>query len=156
MTSMAGKLTLVFAAAGGLSVAALSPVSVEAGVIGRPMLAAASGTSDIVRVVCDRRLSNLWSCNDDPVIRDRRDVRVQDRRVPSPNRYASQCERTLSNLWSCNDDPAIRDRRDERVQDRRVQSPNRYAAHPCDHSYETARDGSRCGNRAADRKPGGR
>ena len=117
MTSMVGKLALVFAAAGGLSVAALSPVSVEAGVIGRPMLAAASGTSDIVRVVCDRRLSNLWSCNDDPVIRDRRDVRIQDRRV---------------------------------------QSPNRYAAHPCDHSYETARDGSRCGNRAADRKPGGR
>jgi hypothetical protein len=117
MTSMAGKLTLVIAAAGSLSIVALSPASVEAGVIGRPMLAAASETSDIVRVVCDRRLSNLWSCNDDPVIWDRRDMRVQERRV---------------------------------------QSPTRYAAHPCDHSYETARDGSRCGNRAADRRPGGR
>ncbi len=117
MTSMAGKLTLVIAAAGSLSIAALSPASVEAGVIGRPMLAAASETSDIVRVVCDRRLSNLWSCNDDPVIWDRRDMRVQERRVPSSKRYA---------------------------------------AHPCDHSYETARDGSRCGNRAADRRPGGR
>ena len=117
MTSRVGKLTLVIAAAGGLSVAALAPASVEAGVIGRPMLAAPAGASDIVRVVCDRRLSNLWSCNDDPVIRDRRG---------------------------------------ERVQDRRVQSPNRYAAHPCDHSYEFARDGSRCGNRAADKRPGGR
>jgi hypothetical protein len=125
MTSMAGKLTLVIAAAGGLSVATLSPASVEAGVIGRPMLIALAGASDIVRVVCDRRLSNLWSCNDDVAVVDRRDVRVPDRR-------------------------------DERVQDRRVQSPNRYAAHPCDHSYEIARDGSHCGNRAADRKPGGR
>jgi hypothetical protein len=152
MTSRTAKLTLVIAAAAGLSIAALSPASVEAGVIGRPMLAAPAGASDIVRVVCDRRLSNLWSCNDDPIIQDRRDVRVQDRRVPSSDRYASQCERSLSNLWSCNDDPTIRDRRDERVQDRRVQS----TAHPCDHSYETARNGSRCGNRAADRKPGGR
>jgi hypothetical protein len=149
MTSRVGKLALVIAAAGGLSVAALSPASVEAGVIhGRPMLAAPTMDSNIVQVVCDRRLSNLWSCNDDPVVRDRR--------VQSPNRYASQCERTLSNLWSCNDDPVIRNRRGERVQDRRVQSPNRYAAHPCDHSYEFARDGSRCGNRAADKRPGGR
>jgi hypothetical protein len=117
MTSMVGKLTLVLAAAGGLSVAALSPASVEAGVIHGRIFAAPTGASNIVRVVCDRRLSNLWSCNDDPVVRDRSNVRVQDRRV---------------------------------------QSPNRYASHPCDHSYETARDGSRCGNRAADKRPGGR
>jgi hypothetical protein len=44
-----------------------------------------------------------------------------------------------------------------RIPDRRdARSRDRYAYHPCDHSYETARDGSRCGNRAADRKPGGR
>ena len=151
MTSRVGKLALVIAAAGGLSVAALSPASVEAGVIhGRPMLAAPTVDSNIVQVVCDRRLSNLWSCNDDVAVLNRRDVQTR-------GRYASQpCERTLSNLWSCNDDPVIRDRRGERVRDRRVQSPNRYAAHPCDHSYEFARDGSRCGNRAADKRPGGR
>jgi hypothetical protein len=126
MTSRVGKLALIIAAAGGLSVAALSPASVEAGVVhGRPTLAALTGDSDIVRVVCDRRLSNLWSCNDDVAVLDRRDVRVYNRR-------------------------------DERAQDRRVQSPNRYAYHPCDHSYEFARDGSRCGNRAADKRPGGR
>jgi hypothetical protein len=118
MTSMVGKLALVIAAAGGLSVATLSPATVEAGVIhGHLALAALTGDSNIVRVVCDRRLSNLWSCNDDVGIRDRRNVRVQDRRV---------------------------------------QSTSRYASHPCDHSYETARDGSRCGNRAADKRTGGR
>lgn len=127
MTSRVGKLTLVIAAAGGLSIAALSPSSVEAGVIhGRLALAALAGDSDIVRVVCDRRLSNLWSCNDDVAVLDRRDVRVQDRR-----------------------DVRIQDHRDVRGRDR-------YAYHPCDHSYETARDGSRCGNRAADKRPGGR
>jgi hypothetical protein len=127
MTSMAGKLALVIAAAGGLSVAALSPASVEAGVIhARPALAAPTGNSDVVRVVCDRRLSNLWSCNDDVAVLDRRDERLRERR-----------------------DVRIPDRRDMRGRDR-------YAYHPCDHSYETARDGSRCGNRAADKKPGGR
>jgi hypothetical protein len=127
MTSMAAKLALVIAAAGGLSVAALSPASVEAGVIrGHPALAAPAGNSDVVRVVCDRRLSNLWSCNDDVAVLDRRDERLRERR-----------------------DVRIPDRRDARSRDR-------YAYHPCDHSYETARDGSRCGNRAADRKPGGR
>ena len=127
MTSMAAKLALVIAAAGGLSVAALSPASVEAGVIrGHPALAAPAGASDVVRVVCDRRLSNLWSCNDDVAVLDRRDERLRERR-----------------------DVRIPDRRDARSRDR-------YAYHPCDHSYETARDGSRCGNRAADRKPGGR
>jgi hypothetical protein len=111
MTSRVGKLALVIAAAGGLSVAALSPASVEAGVIhGRPMLAAPTVDSNIVQVVCDRRLSNLWSCNDDVAVLDRRDVRDRDR----------------------------------------------HAYHPCDHSYEHARDGSRCGNRAADRRIGGR
>ena len=119
MTSMAAKLALVIAAAGGLSVAALSPASVEAGVIrGHPALAAPAGNSDVVRVVCDRRLSNLWSCNDDVAVLDRRDER-------------------------------LRERRDVRGRDR-------YAYHPCDHSYEIARDGSRCGNRAADKRPGGR
>jgi len=152
MTSRVGKLALIIAAAGGLSVVALSPASVEAGVIhGHPMLAAPTGASDIVRVVCDRRLSNLWSCNDDVQIQGRRDVQTR-------GRYASQpCERTLSNLWSCNDDPVIRDRSDVRVQDRRVaQGRDSYTRHPCDHSYEFARDGSRCGNRAADKRPGGR
>lgn len=118
MTSTMGKFALLFAVAGGLSIAALSPVSVEGGVIhANPTLAAANSGSDIVRVVCERSFSNLWSCNDDLGVRDRPNMRVQDRRV---------------------------------------QSPNRYAAHPCDHSYETARDGSRCGNRAADKRSGGR
>lgn len=118
MTSTMGKFALLLVAAGGLSIAALSPASVEAGAIhGDSTLAAANSGSGIVRVVCERSFSNLWSCNDDLGVRDRRDVRVQDRRV---------------------------------------QSLNRYASHPCDHSYETARDGSRCGNRAADKRPGGR
>jgi hypothetical protein len=97
MTSVLGKLALVIAAAGGLSLAALSPTPVEAGVIHQSLaLAAATGDSDVVRVRCDRRLSNLWSCNDD--------VRP----------------------------------------------------HPCDHASQTAKDGSRCGNRAADKRRGGR
>lgn len=29
-------------------------------------------------------------------------------------------------------------------------------AGPCDHSWQTASDGSRCGGRAADMRPGGR
>lgn len=29
-------------------------------------------------------------------------------------------------------------------------------AGPCDHSWQTASDGSRCGRRAADMRPGGR
>jgi|SRR6185295_4171841 len=107
MTSLIGKLALALAVVGGLSVAALSPVSVEAGVIHRSAaLAATTEDSTVMRVRCDRNVWNLWSCNDD--------VRVQDRR---------------------------------RVQNR---------AHPCDHSYQTARDGSHCGNRAADRRSGGR
>jgi len=65
-----------------------------------------------------------------------------------------RCERSLSNLWSCNDDLTVRDRY-VRAPVRR-NGERRYAYHPCDHSSETARDGSRCGNRAADRKPGGR
>jgi hypothetical protein len=49
MTSMVGKLAFVIAAAGGLSFAALSPASVEAGVIqGRLMLAAPTVDSNIV------------------------------------------------------------------------------------------------------------
>ncbi len=114
MTLLLGKFALVIAAAGGLSIAALSPSPVEAGVMHPSLgLAAASGGSDVVRVRCDRRLSNLWSCNDE--------VRVQGRR-------------------------------------RDVRGLDSYASHPypCDHSYQTARDGSRCGNRAADKRPGGR
>ncbi len=113
MTLLLGKFALVIAAAAGLSIAlSLSPV--EAGVMHPSLgLAAASGGSDVVRVRCDRRLSNLWSCNDE--------VRVQGRR-------------------------------------RDVRGLDSYASHPypCDHSYQTARDGSRCGNRAADKRPGGR
>jgi hypothetical protein len=111
MTSMLGKLALVIAAAGGLSLAVLSPAPVEAGVIHRSLgLAVATGDSDVVQVRCDRRLSNLWSCNDDVRVRNRRDVQGRDS----------------------------------------------YAYHPCDHSSQTARDGSRCGNRAADKRRGGR
>lgn len=29
-------------------------------------------------------------------------------------------------------------------------------AGPCDHSWQSAKDGSSCGDRAADRRPGGR
>jgi hypothetical protein len=151
MTSMASKLSLVIAAAGGLSFMALSPTPVEAGAIRQNLTLAAIGTSDIVRVVCERSLSNLWSCNDDVRIQGRRDVQARDRYAYQP------CERTLSNLWSCNDSPVVRGSRDLRIQDRRVaQNPDSYTRHPCDHSYQIARDGSRCGNRAADRRPGGR
>jgi hypothetical protein len=149
---MAGKLTLVMAAAAGLGFMALLPLAVEAGVIRQNLtLAASAGNSDVVRVVCERSLSNLWSCNDDVRVQSRRDVQAGDRYAYQP------CERTLSNLWSCNDSPVVRDSRDLRVQDRRIaQSRDSNTRHPCDHSYETARDGSRCGNRAADRRPGGR
>ena len=54
------------------------------------------------------------------------------------------CDRQWSNLWSCNDD---------------VRAPSRsreVRPHRCDHSYQTARDGSHCGNRAADKRSGGR
>ena len=58
MTLSLGKFALVIATAGGLSVAALWPSPVEAGVMHPSLgLAAASGGSDIVRVRCDRRLS---------------------------------------------------------------------------------------------------
>ena len=111
MTSLFGKLALVIAAAGGLSIAALSPTQVEASAIRHSLsLAAAAEESDAVRVRCDRRLSNLWSCNDEVRVRGNRDVRGRDS----------------------------------------------YAYHPCDHSSQTARDGSRCGNRAADKRAGGR
>ena len=111
MTSLFGKLALVIAAAGGLSIAALSPTPVEASAIRHSLsLAAAAEDSDAVRVRCDRRLSNLWSCNDEVRVRGNRDVRGRDS----------------------------------------------YAYHPCDHSSQTARDGSRCGNRAADKRAGGR
>ena len=112
MTSVIGKLVLVIATTGGLSLAALVPAAVEAGVIHPGLrLAAESGDSDVVmRVRCDRRWSNLWSCNDNARAQDHRDVRV----------------------------------------------PDSYGSHPCDHSYQTARDGSHCGNRAADRRRGGR
>ena len=71
MTSMLGKLALVITAVGALGIAALSPARVEAGVI-RPNLERAAATgdpSDVVRVRCDRRLSNLWSCNDEVQVR---------------------------------------------------------------------------------------
>ena len=111
MTSLFGKLALVIAAAGGLSIATLSPTALEASAIRHSLsLAAAAEGSDALRVRCDRRLSNLWSCNDEVRVRDNRDVRGRDS----------------------------------------------YAYHPCDHSSQTARDGSRCGNRAADKRAGGR
>jgi hypothetical protein len=98
-------------AAVGLSIAALSPSPAEASAIRHSLsLAAAAEESDAVRVRCDRRLSNLWSCNDEVRVGGRRDVRGRDS----------------------------------------------YAYQPCDHASQTARDGSRCGNRAADRKSGGR
>ena len=110
MASLVGRLALVCATAGGLSLAALSPAPVEAGMI-HHLGVAAAGDSDVVRVRCDRRFSNLWSCNDEVrVVRSRRDVRGRDS----------------------------------------------YAYHPCDHSNDIAKDGSRCGNRAADRRRGGR
>ena len=103
MTPILGKLTLVIAALGGISLAVLSPAAVEAGVIHpSPGLAAVPGGSDVVRVRCERSLSNLWSCNDD------------------------------------------------------VRGRKSYAYHRCDHYWQIARDGSLCGNRAADRRRGGR
>jgi hypothetical protein len=115
MTSLPGKLALAIIAAGGLSLAALSPAPVEAGVIHWSQgLAATTMDSDAVRVRCDRRASNLWSCNDEVRVRDRRDYR--------------------------ND----------------VRGRDSYAYHPCDHANQIARDGSRCGKRAADMRPGGR
>jgi hypothetical protein len=111
MTRLSGKLAFVVVAAGGLSLAALSPTPVEAGAIHWSQgLAAAPGDSDALRVRCVRSASNLWSCNDDVRVRSRRDVRGRDS----------------------------------------------YAYQPCNHANQTARDGSRCGNRAADRQSGGR
>jgi hypothetical protein len=111
MTSMFAKLAFVVAAAAGLSLAALSPAPAEAGAIHWSQgLAAAAGDSGAVRVRCDRRASNLWSCNDEVRVRDRHDMRGRDS----------------------------------------------YAYHPCDHANQTARNGTHCGNRAADRQPGGR
>jgi hypothetical protein len=110
MTSMVGKLTLVLVVTG-LNLAVLAPTPGEAGVIHQKREQAfPTVDSNVVRIRCERSLSNLWSCNDD--------VRVQDRRV--------------------------------------VQNRVHYTQHPCDHSYQTARNGSRCGNRAADKKLGGR
>jgi hypothetical protein len=60
-----------------------------------------------------------------------------------------RCVRRASNLWSCNDEVRVPSRSNARARDS-------YAYHPCDHASQTARDGSRCGNRAADRRPGGR
>ena len=110
MTYFVGKFALVIATTGVLSIAALVPPSAEAGVINQTLRFTPAGDSDVVRVRCDRRLSNLWSCNDEVRSRSRRDVRGRDS----------------------------------------------YASHPCDHSYQTARDGTRCGNRAADKRVGGR
>jgi hypothetical protein len=144
MTSVVGKLSLVMAAAGGLSFMALSPTPLAAGVIHQNLtLATPTENTDVMRVRCERSLSNLWSCNDDVRVQGRRDVQARDRYAYRP------CDRNLSNLWSCNDDVRVQSRRD-------VQARDRYAYHPCDHANQTARDGSRCGNRAADRRPGGR
>lgn len=94
-------------ALGSLGLIMLAPELAEAGVIyGSKPSSTAIQEKDLKRVVCDRQLSNLWSCNDD--------VRT----------------------------PAGRG--------------GLFAPHRCDHSYETARDGSRCGNRAADKRRGGR
>jgi hypothetical protein len=102
---MLGKLAFAIAAAGGLSLAALSPAPVEAGAIHLSLgPAAAIGDSDVVQV-----------------------------RVP-------RCVRSLSNLWSCNTPVSS--------------APAKAIEHPCDHSWQTARDGSRCGNRAADKRKG--
>ena len=115
---MFGKHAFVVAAAAGLSLAALSSAPAEAGAIHWSQgLAAATGESDAVRVRCDRKLSNLWSCNDEVAAPGRRNVQVRGRRDVARDSYAY---------------------------------------HPCDHANQIARDGSRCGNRAADRRPGGR
>ena len=95
MTSMLGKLALVITAVGALGIAALSPARVEAGVI-HPNLerAAATGDPDVVRVRCDRRLSNLWSCNDEVRVGGRRDVRGRDSYAYQPCDHASQTATT--------------------------------------------------------------
>lgn len=59
-----------------------------------------------------------------------------------------RCDRSFSNLWSCNDE--VRPSGQRMTQRRQTDS-----YHPCDHSYQTARDGSHCGNRAADKRRGG-
>ncbi len=102
---MLEKFSLLIAVAGGLSLAALSPVPVEAGAIHLSLgPVAAIGDSDVVQV-----------------------------RVP-------RCVRRLSNLWSCNTPVSS--------------APSKAIEHPCDHSWQTARDGSHCGNRAADKRRG--
>jgi len=117
VTSILGKFALVLAATGSLGFVALSPALVEAGVFHSNLRFAAAGEHpDVMQVRCDRRLKNLWSCNDNAPIRTRRDMQV-------------------------------RERRDGRAG---------YAYHPCDHSYQTARDGTHCGRRAADKNRGGR
>ena len=139
MTTMFGKLALVVAAAAGISLAALSPAPVAASAIHWSQgLAAAAGDADTLRVRCVRRASNLWSCNDK--------VRTSSRRR---TRAREGCVRSFSNLWSCNDEVLIPSQRNTQARDS-------YAYHPCDHANQTASDGTRCGNRAADRRPGGR
>ena len=109
MTSLLGKLAFVVAAAGGLSLAALSPDQLKLRHPLGPGAAAAHGDLDALRVRCVRGASNFWSCNDDVRVRSRPDVRGRDS----------------------------------------------YAYHPCDRANDTARAGSRCGNRSADRESGG-
>ena len=110
MTYFVGRFALVVATAGVLSIAALLPPTAEAGVVHQKLGFTTAKDSDVVRIRCDRRLSNLWSCNDEVRSRSRRNTRGRDS----------------------------------------------YASHPCDHSYQTASDGTRCGNRAADKRGGGR
>src|SRR5581483_6448590 len=110
MTAFVRKLALVIATAAGTSIGVFFPASGEAGAIHQAPQFTIAAEADVMRVRCDRRLSNLWSCNDEVRSRSRRNVQGRDS----------------------------------------------YAYRPCAHSYQTARDGSRCGNRAADRRPGGR
>ena len=139
MTSMFGKLAFVFVATAVLSLAAVTPTPVAAAAIhGSQGLAAANGDSDAMQVRCVRRASNLWSCNDA--------VRAPARRH---TRAHTNCVRRASNLWSCNDVVGIPGRPSARARDS-------YAYHPCDHANQIARDGTHCGNRAADRRAGGR
>jgi len=118
MTALSGNLTRALAASAGVLVAAFAITSVDAGAVrGHSALAAQAAVADVAPVACVRSLSNLWSCND-PLVGDRRDVRVRERRE--------------------------------------VQAQGPHRLHPCDHASDTARNGSRCGNRAADRRAGGR
>ena len=140
MTSMFGKLAFVFAATAGLCLAAATPTPIAAAAIHWSQgMTAATGNSDALRTsMCSPRVEifgvAMMKCVLLPGVT----------RGPARAAFAAR-----GILWSCNDVVGIPGRPSARARDS-------YAYHPCDHANQIARDGTHCGNRAADRRAGGR